>query len=83
MSTATPASAGGKVRPRIVLIHAVREAIDPVRAAFAGSLPTAASRMCLRLWLTSRVKEITTDWHMKLGGATSCSKIASLICLVS
>lgn len=28
-------------RPRIVLIHAVREAIDPVRAAFASDMPQA------------------------------------------
>ena len=28
-------------RPRIVLIHAVREAIDPVRAAFATDMPAA------------------------------------------
>lgn len=28
-------------RPRIVLIHAVREAIDPVRAAFAAAMPHA------------------------------------------
>ena len=28
-------------RPRIVLIHAVREAIDPVRAAFAADMPHA------------------------------------------
>ena len=39
MSTAL-ASDGG-IRPRIVLIHAVREAIDPVRAAFAIDMPQA------------------------------------------
>ena len=27
--------------PRIVLIHAVREAIDPVRTAFAAAMPAA------------------------------------------
>ena len=36
-----PSSAGSSRRPRIVLIHAVREAIDPVRAAFAADMPGA------------------------------------------
>ena len=30
-----------EIRPRIVLIHAVREAIDPVRAAFKAGMPAA------------------------------------------
>jgi Asp/Glu/hydantoin racemase len=40
MSNAADA-ATPRPRPRIVLIHAVREAIDPVRAAFAADMPLA------------------------------------------
>jgi Asp/Glu/hydantoin racemase len=39
MSTAMASDEGR--RPRIILIHAVREAIDPVRAAFAAGMPSA------------------------------------------
>lgn len=76
MSEATNSAAP----PRIVLIHAVREAIDPVRAAFAAAMPEAQVHDLLDTSLSAdlaadggKLGQAMTDRFLTLGRYAAAS----------